>query len=410
MPAPVMPGGFPAAFAPGFRPPEPIDTFAPVRLEVRVSPARPRRGQQAVLEVQVIPESLTTDAELELVVEAGVLGSPPPTLRIAVGAGGRQVLPGLRFVPRVLGSDSFRLAALLRTAADGKPLGRWTATHVVEVEDAAAAQPAGDDVFALAQRMLAAVPGGSDSVWQSLDLQPDPAYRRWLRATAPADGEPVPALPVPAFPGPAAFRLCLGPRAVAMVVGRSAVLGRGGDPSVPWWVKPVPYNRDDHVRISRQHVTLGLRDGRAWLTDTSNGGTFVTQPGLRPRSPAVKGRPELLAAGDEVQIPGVAPFRVGLEAEGDRVYAVWLHRTDTLATTLSYLLTDGTAAVPLRAVLASPPVAYVAWAAGPEMLLLTSAGSWTKPAPRATAPLPDGQTFRWDPLTTPPEQDWFASR
>lgn len=402
-PFPSQPA-WPTAAPIAARLPDVADAFPPFRLEVRVSPSRPRRGQQAVLELQITPTALSADADLELVVEAGVFGSPAPTLRTAVAPGARQVLPGLRFV----GSDSFRLAGMLRRAADGRTLGRWSATHTLTVKDPAAG--GGDDVFALAGQILKTLPGTPEGGWQPLDLQPDPAYRRRQGNTAPPQTDPFPGLPPPGGSAPTgAVRLCVGPRAVAAVWGTSAVFSRGGLPSSPWWLRPAPYNVDDHKRISREHATVSLRDGRAWVTDTSSGGTFVTQPGLRPRSPLVKGRPEKVAAGDEVPVPGVAPFRVALETHNDRVFAVWLYRTDVLAGTLSYLLTDGTAPVPLRVSEGGPPVGWVA-GGGAGVALLAPGGAWAAPAAAADVPLSDGRPFRWDHAPAAPEQDWFLSR
>jgi hypothetical protein len=197
-----------------------------------------------------------------------------------------------------------------------------------------------------------------------------------------------------------------------LACGSSAVLGRGGDPAVAWWLAPAPYDVEQHKRLSRRHAVLSLDAGRAWLTDQSSSGTWLTQPGARARSRVAKGEPELLAAGDEIEPAGVAPLRVGLAADGRCVHGLWLERSDALAGKLSYLLAGGTAPVPLRLTEREPPVAWLAWLpgdTGPELAIHPAGGAgWARPQPGVEETLRSARLL-WRPLEAPLEQQCYLT-
>ena len=127
-----------------------------------------------------------------------------------------------------------------------------------------------------------------------------------------------------------------------------------------WWLQPVPYDAHQHGRLSRRHATMDLHDGRAWITDWSTNGTWVNGERL-PKSEI-----SLLADGDHIEPANVVPFKAGLFAQQDTVHAVWLHRTDTLASQLCYLLTDCQVPVPILLSGQCAPSLWLAWQRTPD--------------------------------------------
>ena len=84
---------------------------------------------------------------------------------------------------------------------------------------------------------------------------------------------------------------------VAVICGTSASLGRGGDPAVAWWLQPSPFDAQQTGRLSRRHLSLELRSGRAWATDGSTNGTWLNDERLTEVAAALVGAGRPAGAG-----------------------------------------------------------------------------------------------------------------
>jgi hypothetical protein len=290
------------------------------------------------------------------------------------------------------------------------PLGRWFAGHQLTAGEPGKSA-AGPAITASGNALVyigGAGPGGKEELavepaWRAMPLQPDKVFLRRLQKACPAwTGSAAPGrarLPV-RVPHPRQGLLqCTGPdqptpQVLAVVVGGQAFLGRGGDPEVAWWVKPVPCSEHDFSRLSRRHTGLEFRHGRAWLTDLSTNGTSLNGQRL------VKGRPEILADDDLIELAGVLRLRVQLYASADQVHAVWLEREDTLAEQIAYLVTTGLAVVPVR--WSEYAGSWLAWPmSGPGQLGFEFVSGDANAKPQGS------EQVRWLPLAEPREQDRY---
>jgi hypothetical protein len=238
---------------------------APLKLEVRLA-QRLRQGQQGVLRLQLTGLGLTDPVAVELVAESG-LWPESQERSTHLAPGGRGTLPGITFVPQNAGGDEVRLTLTARRA-DGLPLGRWYGSHEVTIAEAPrelpgqiAVEKGGTVIVANSPQLgdlVAHLPGTPDA-WQGVTLEADVAFEGRLgrACPAPTPGAPGPisarqAWPAHSSPCAAVVRLRDGrgglARAVAVVCGTAAALGRGGNPAVAWWLQPAPYDEHHHGR------------------------------------------------------------------------------------------------------------------------------------------------------------------
>jgi hypothetical protein len=179
-------------------------------------------------------------------------------------------------------------------------------------------------------------------------------------------------------------------RSLAVVLGGTAALGRGGPDAVPpvdWWLHAEPFGSADNRSLSRRHAVLELRDGRAWLTDQSSNqssnGTWLNERRLPGKTA------ELLHDGDRVGLKALA-LAVRLFGDGRSVHAALLERADGLRGLAGYLLTDGRRPV-ADGEPGGPPATWLAWrrdAAGVSLGARPAGGGdwlWLPPGGSATA-------------------------
>jgi hypothetical protein len=391
----------------------------PVSLEVESS-QKYRRGQQGLLRVRTRGEAIDGDTVVELSAASALLASPFLG-NTRIGPLETCEVAALRFIPRVAGSDQVRFTMTLKTAAN-VPIGRWTGSWVLNIEDAEkgpSAINAGGDVFIMgAMPMNPAVPGLDASLgmgieaWQAVPLKADLAFNRRLANTCP---EPE-FLPPPLEPGPG---WPVGARAqgaaqvrdahtglvqtLAVICGSSASFGRGGDSGVAWWLQPSPYDAHQHGRLSRRHVSLELRNGRVWATDWSTNGTWLNDERV------TKSQPCLLAQDDRLEPAQAVPLQIRLLTCENRVHSVLILRNDALADRLCYLMTDGQVPIPMANPGQETPALWFAWrrtlATGAEMLACPAEGGpWAAIGNNQERVVAGRFRVRWSVLPSPTDQ------
>ena len=394
--------------------------LAPIVLEVESS-QKYRRGQQGVLRLRARAERLDADAVVEVSVTSGLAASPMLG-HTRLGPMETCEFGAMRFIPRVAGSDHIGTTITLKTVAN-LPIGRWTSSWVIQIEDVekerASINSAGGDVFIMGGAAttpmipgLDAPPGMGIESWQVLPLQPDLAFNRRLSNICPRSELLPPLLdPGPGWPAGARRQGAVHiqdqytglVQTVAVVCGKSVSVGRGGDPAVAWWLQPSPYDAHQHGRLSRRHMSLELRDGRAWVTDWSTNGVWLNGERLS------KSQPHLLAHDDRLELARVIPFHSSLMAGESGVYSVWLRRDDTLGDRLCYLTTDGQVPIALTIPGETAPALWLAWrrtpALGPELLAcLAEGGPWSAIGDSQERVFAERFRIRWLVLPSPVEQ------
>jgi hypothetical protein len=394
--------------------------IAPVVLEVESS-QKYRRGQQGVLRLRARAQSLDADAVVEVSAISGVAASPMVG-HTRLGPMETCELGAMRFIPRVAGNDHVGITITLRTVAN-LPIGRWTGSWMINIEDVEKERPsinsAGGDVFIMGGAAPNPIIPGLDvplgpgmEGWQVVPLQPDLAFNRRLSNICPRSELFPPLLdPGPGWPIGARAQGAIHIRdeytglvqTVAVVCGTSVSLGRGGDPAVAWWLQPSPYDAHQHGRLSRRHMSLDLRDGRAWVTDWSTNGIGLNGERL------TKSQPHLLAQDDRLELAQVIPFRVTLLAHENGVYGVWLRRDDALGDRLCYLTSNGQVPVPLMISGQTAPALWFAWrrtpGLGPELLVcLAEGGPWSAIGESQERVFANRLRIHWLLLPNPVEQ------
>jgi hypothetical protein len=190
---------------------------------------------------------------------------------------------------------------------------------------------------------------------------------------------------------------------LAVRVGTKASLGRGGDPAVTWWLEPDPYDSHQHSRLSRQHVFLELREGRAWAWDQSTNGTWLNNETL------AKAPGAMLADDDMLEPARVMTLGVRLFGDTTGVHSVCLERRDALAGRLAYLLADGRHPSLVRLGADPSPAAWVAWLdAGdgtPQLAFYAGQDAgWNKIAANEERLVANRYRVSWQAIATPMEQ------
>lgn len=431
-PSPGLPGiGFPGAGAagtglaampmPGFGlanlgAPGAATSAAPVTLEVETSD-KYRRHQQGLLRLRVRGDGLSSDALVDVSISSALF-SGPTDFHVRMGFTETHEFNALRFVPNVAGAEHVRIALTLKTPAS-VPLGRWSTTWLMQIEDVEKKEiHAGGDVFIVGGVPSATPALGLDGFgamggWQPLPLQPDRHFNRRLANACPETALwTAPTLdPGSAWPAGARAQAAVYvhdhqtglSQSLAVVCGNAANLGRGGDPAVSWWLQPSPFDARQHGRLSRRHVSLELRDGRAWGSDWSTNGTWLNGDRV------AKSEPQLLADEDRLEPAQVVPFQVTLLAREGQIHAIWLRRCDTLREQLSYVLTDGQAPLPVFVPGQPEPVVWLAWrrtpAHGPELMACPAEGGmWEPLGPQQPRVFADRYRVWWQLLPVPVEQ------
>jgi hypothetical protein len=357
---------------------------------------------------------------LELVAFCDLWPQRRLTLQATLAPGMVQELPSLKFTPQTAGAEVIHLEATLK-APDGLPLGRWVAAKDLIVEDAAGtatgpitAEKGSTIIVSTGPPALPGLPS-APATWQPIPLQPEAAFHLRLKDACPAAAEMPPAgLDAGRF-WPAANPLHGALHienthdghkfSLAVVCALSASFGRGGDPSVSWWLLPAPYDETQHRRLSRRHVSLVLSAGRAWVSDHSANGTRLN------RQPLVRDTAELLAQGDRLDPAGVVPLIIAeLGTSRGKVHAIWIDRGDGLAGHLRYLLTDASAPVAVHPTPGATAGLWLAWLRGKDASLLPAAcvpgASWLGIPPGTTAVI-GPYRLSWQPLAGPGEQDQY---
>jgi hypothetical protein len=397
-----------------------VSTIAPVQIQGRFG-QQPRRGQQSLFRLRAAGTGLSQETNVEVVVESGLWPGQQQKLAARLAPTETHEFSGLTFVPQHAGADEVRVTLTLKDAA-GLPIGRWTGSQDVVIQESAAnvAGPVQAEKGAVvivggslpgldAMANLGAVPPS----WQPIPLQQHPLLRR-LAAACPQSVAPPP-LAADRLWQAGSFHAVITfsdqqsgqVRSLACLCGTSAVLGRGGEPAVAWWLKPAPYVQDQHVRLSRQHIVLELRGGRAWVTEK---GTNRTSLNGRP---VPRDEMDVLNNDDLLSPAEVVPLRVTLHAAAGKVHAVWMEREDGLAGRLRYVLTSGQA-VPLPNPEGMQPGLWLAWlqgaGGGPELAIHGIEGrGWTALGPGQERQLGQRYVLRWRLLPAPQEQDQYLT-
>lgn len=109
-----------------------VGGFAPIGVDIETGQP-PRRGRQSLLRLRATNQGLPEEATVEIVAESG-LWAAPVALTTRLAPGETHEFSGVRFVPRVAGSDEVRIMITLKNSSN-LPIGRWSASQVVNIED-----------------------------------------------------------------------------------------------------------------------------------------------------------------------------------------------------------------------------------------------------------------------------------
>lgn len=244
----------------------------------------------------------------------------------------------VRFVPEIAGSEEVRVNLALLSET-GLPVSRWTGNFVINVEPAEGNSiQAGGDVIV----MGGGAPGimnaaaAADAQWHEIDLAIDADFAARAERICPTEVADFPALPDrdDSFSG-VSGALYFGDddfTCYGVTVGDAVTVGRGGRDDVDWWLNPVSEAENLAGRISRKHLKLEFRNGRAWVASLGSNGSSLNGQTLLPS------KATLLADGDELNLAGALTLVVRLHSDGSQVVGVELNRTDRLAQSIRMLL------------------------------------------------------------------------
>ena len=414
-------------------PPHPAEQEAAgARLALETSAVdQHRRDHKSLVHVRVRAVGLAEEAVVELLAEADFF-DPPVEQRTPFGPDQVHEYAALKFIPKFAGHDEIRFTITLKSAL-GAPLGKWSAVLVLAVQDVVAPASgrieAGGDVYIFGSdspgttaTLDTAVSPLEHVRWKPLELKPDRAFNYRAARACPVRPTDCPAIPEKALwpaatPFHAAVHLLRDShptpvRTVAVVVGSSASLGRGNAPGEPgadrvtWRLRPAPYDDRQHGRLSRHHLSLELRNGRASATDVSTNGTWLNGRRL------ARGELTLVADGDRLEPAQVVGLPVRLIGDGQVVRAINLERSDALAGRLGYLLTDGRLAIPMTLSADNQSLLWLAWVRGRSSEPLMAV--W-QPGQSKWAVLGEGQSqaidarwhLAWQRFAVPVEEEQY---
>jgi hypothetical protein len=292
---------------------------------------------------------------------------------------------------------------------------------------------AGGDVIVVGGLTTSAAPDLGQAFrtasWHDVELRADTAFANRLARLCPRPSHTPPPPPeglcdLTAFHGVIHLLDRQTQRRHVIVVSAcdsAAALGRGGNPAVAWWIKPLRFDEQQYKRLSGNHALIELRDGRAWVTDHSTNGTWLEGERL------TRGEPHLLADGDHLEPARVLRLTaaLGAAADGSEVRAVWLLREDAVYNGLSYLLVGDGAPVhpPAAAAARHLPPLWFAWVGatktaantnGPQIddsryprLAVRAGHAWTVIEPGASETTVGRFGVRWEALNQPVGQDTY---
>ncbi|QGJ71570.1 Hypothetical protein PBC10988_32770 [Planctomycetales bacterium 10988] len=382
-----------------------------------------RAGEQGVLRLRLLAQNVEEDAIVRLKIESKLLAKPVP-LEAEVQPGQAYHFPAMAFVPQIAGRHPLQFTVALETISK-VPLGKWSSSHVVKVEEAPQQEnqaiSAGGDVIIMGggNRGQAAedYSFGEKKGWVALPLQPDRAFNRRVKALKPPTIHGMPELPSDWY-WPVGTQLLASlfvadhhtgrSQVIAFVCGTTASMGRGGDPSIAWWLRPHPHDPHQFGRLSRRHTVLTLHEGRAWIEDVSTNGTWLEDQRLEKRDP------QLLAEEDHFAPADVVRFVPTLVTYEDAVEAIFLQREDGLMGRLSYCLASGKCPLPLK-FSGSPEIAcWLLWQKqpqmGPQLLIKTDETDWQPLGPHAAQVLNQRYRIQWQLLSSPIEQQAYLGQ
>lgn len=382
-------------------------TTAAIRIEQRRS-ADLKVGHKGVLSLRLT--TTQTSTQYELTVDSDLLAEPA-VFHGASPTPGTYDVGSIRFLPKAAGDEEILLELTMLNAA-GIPLARFTGRFNVPVasnENSSSIQ-AGGDVIVVGGRLpnlgsavgASGLPSPIGDGWCEISVLEDQAFSKRISDQIPlaSDDRPHDLAVEPGFAGgngvlyagtPDGSFVCY-----ASSVGRSAAIGRGGATEACWWIRPVPDHSEQFSRISRKHLNLELRDGRAWLTDLSANGTSLNGKSL------VQGAAVVLSDNDFVDLAGAMTFSVRVCGDGCSVTSVELRRQDGYADKLVLFLVQPGA--PHRIEVAGQ-TAWLAWTTHGTVNLKTPAAPWQQADSGQESQLSGDFCAAWHVFDGPVDQD-----
>jgi len=361
-----------------------------------------KQGVRRILKLRAASTGAVEQCEVTARVQSRMLASEIE-LHASLGPDEVRNWEGIPFIPSFKG-DGEVFVTVSATNSYGLPLGRWKTEWIIDVEDGQDNNDTPPDPFA------------GVGMWRPLQLSPDRAFERRLALAAPSANVSPPPLPpeLQLCDDASGRQVSVSLRTAqgreldfAIVFGPRAVIGRGGDPEITWWIRPEPFNRYQSGRISRKHAILTLDRNHAWICDQSTNGITVNNDSPKSNARTV------LADKDRMSLAQAVDFRVSLMSTSEKVFAAVLERQDALKRQLAYILTDNTAAACIPESMAGQTLwlAMVRDSDGRRILAACSCtdGVWRGLTSDPTE-LPGGGQLSCRTLNTPEDQDSLTRR
>jgi len=373
-------------------------------------------GEQAIVKIRLQGDQLMQPVNVRVTLQAGWECRPrqQPPVRLSPGAG--HELQPIRLNPTRAGYDAVSIALDVQDL-QGSPIEKSQGTIDLSIKAREQRRQGLSQVMQDIDEMMGGQLANQNQGWQHVELTLDPSVQDRLQACCPFNaislpesvGQPIDlglqaSVHLPGMRGAEPITLVtLGPR---------AAFGRGGDPSVSWWIRPSPFDRTAWGRLSRRHCVISIERGKAWITDTSTNGIKLNQERIETN------RPIMLADEDHIDLADVFPLRVKLVGSQDHgVLSVSLLRQDGLSSRVQYVL--ATPAWPFPATwqsgLQQQPT-FMAFAQTeekpnqPQAFMQAHDGSWKNFAPSEKDAEHDAYQSTWQPMPQPLDQQAIVSQ
>ena len=320
---------------------------------------------------------------------------------------GLHEIGSIRFVPKVSGSEELRFELVLMNAMQ-IPVSRQTGSVLINVSGSRnQAIQAGGDVIIFGGRSSAKSGSSTgisdgDYLWQDVPLLEDASFRIRAENYRPhrIENRPEDLNAVAVTAQKNGLLYCSVERALPVCIGitfgTEASLGRGGDEAVDWWLRPGQGGQNSFAKLSRKHLSIGLKNNHAWICSFGSNGTSLNGAVM------TKGRTELLAHGDKVVLAGEMSFSVRLFSDERRVGSIELCREDGVRALSSIVLALPGSPHPL---FSADRRFWIAWKETGSLGLKMGSGDWQNaPEGAETSPC-DGVKLAWYEFDGAVDQD-----
>ena len=382
-------------------------TGAPLQLAINRA-ALPVEGENGALQFQASSAGSKFQF-LRLRISSGFLANPV-NLHGVMWNGRFQIRP-TDFVPPRAGKYHAEFEVTLFDAA-GMTLIVLRASEIMEIKAKATSINIGGDLINAGNMNAMASLGSSGNDWQVINLQPDAAVSQRVqsfREIAKSTYWP-PAAPCPrdSAHGTLQFQRQGDQETVVLHWSDRMGIGRGEKANVNIPLAPIPYNRDQHARLSRLHCEVTLSQGMAWITHL--GANPTRQNGVLLE----KNAPTQLHDGDVINIADIILLQSTIYAADEGVWAVLLERLGMGSSCVKYVLCSGTRRFPiipqnttLQALGVDPNAEVEFWlglVGSPAIPVYTEKTGQNIPLDQARTIQGERAKFSWKPLSPSCEQ------